>query len=156
MLTVPGAPPAQTAFTIDHAAHRISFARHLKARPSQVFDAWTKPERIAQWWDPSGHPLAVCEIDLRPQGAFKFVPRGRPDMPFTGIYLEIVANERLVFDVTGAIGRVLFAEADRGTALTVQIQCRSAEHLQQYLRLGIHEGTARTLDNLVGYVAATP
>ena len=35
--------------------------------------------------------------------------------------------------------------------MAVEIECRSAEHLDQYLKMGIDVGTAQTLDNLVAY-----
>jgi hypothetical protein len=35
--------------------------------------------------------------------------------------------------------------------MTVEIECRSAEHLDQFLEIGVDVGTARTLDNLVAY-----
>jgi hypothetical protein len=75
-------------------------------------------------------------------------------MPFAGTYLEIVPFERLTFEAFGAIGRVLVDEDGEDTRLSVEIQCRSAEHLQQFLQLGVDEGTSRTLDNLVTYIGA--
>jgi hypothetical protein len=35
--------------------------------------------------------------------------------------------------------------------MAVEIECRSAEQLDQYLRMGVDVGTAQTLDNLVDY-----
>jgi hypothetical protein len=35
--------------------------------------------------------------------------------------------------------------------MAVEIECRSAEQLDQYLRMGVDVGTARTLDNPVDY-----
>jgi uncharacterized protein YndB with AHSA1/START domain len=139
---------------IDHAAHCIRLERRFKASPAQVFEAWTKPEHVTCWWDPGRQPLAVCEIDLRPGGAFTFVPQGQSHSPFSGVYREIVPCKRLTFEALGAIGRVLLEEDGRGTRLTVEIQCHSAEHLQQFLQVGVDEGTGRTLDNLVTYVGA--
>jgi nicotinate-nucleotide pyrophosphorylase len=37
------------------------------------------------------------------------------------------------------------------TQLTVEIECRSAEQLDQYLQMGVDVGTSQTLDNLVAY-----
>src|SRR3954471_6577260 len=51
----------------------IVITRSFDAPRALVFEAWTRPEHVAQWWDPSGAPLAACEIDLRPNGAFRFV-----------------------------------------------------------------------------------
>ena len=144
---------ANTRFLIDRAAHCVRFYRTLDASPAQVFAAWTKPDQVSSWWDPSGQALAACEIDLRPGGTFKFLTQGHPDMPFTGKYTEIVPNERLAFEALGATGRVSIMETAGGTKLSVEIQCRSEEHLQQFLDMGVHEGTAQTLDNLVTRIA---
>src|SRR4051794_34596226 len=77
----------------------IVITRDFAAPRTVVFDAWTRAEHVAQWWDPNGAPLAVCEIDLRPHGAFRFVNQGPEGMahPFTGTYREITAPARLVF-----------------------------------------------------------
>jgi uncharacterized protein YndB with AHSA1/START domain len=139
---------------VDQGTHTIRLERRLAALPAQVFAAWTQPEQVACWWDPAGQPLAVCEIDLRPGGAFKFVPKGRPDLAFAGVYQEIAPPGRLTFEAMGALGRVLLVADGDATRLTVEIQCRSAEHLQQFLQMGVHEGTSVTLDKLVAYIGA--
>lgn len=91
----------------------ILIVRDFAAPREVVFEAWTKPEHVAQWWDPSREPLASCDIDFRPNGAFRFVPRG-PKPPFSGTYHDIVPPERLVFSTVVApsgaesIGTLLF------------------------------------------------
>jgi len=42
-------------------------------------------------------------------------------------------------------------EAAGRTHMAVEIECQSAEQLDQYLRMGVDDGTAQTLDNLVAY-----
>lgn len=143
-----------TSLAIDRIAHCIRLVRRLDAAPAEIFEAWTQPEQVSCWWDPAGLKLAVCAIDLRPGGAFTFVAQGRPDMPFAGIYRDIVPVERLTFEAMGALGRVLIAEDGASTRLTVEIQCRSAEHLDQFLQMGVDQGTAHTLDNLAAYISA--
>jgi len=141
----------QTDFVIDRGCHTIRLTRDFEVPRAQIFEAWTKPEHVAAWWDAAGERLAVCEIDLRPGGSFKFITRGHPEMPFAGTYQEIAAPERLVFEAMGATGRVVLREAAGRTRLTVEIICRSAEHLEQYLQMGVDVGTAQTLNNLVAY-----
>jgi uncharacterized protein YndB with AHSA1/START domain len=138
---------------IDRESLSIRLTRVFDASPLQVFEAWTKPEHVTCWWDPAGRPLAVCEIDLRLGGAFTFVPEGRPDMPFSGTYREIVPGERVVFETGGATGRIILTEIQQQTRLTVEIQCRSPEHLDAFLKSGVDVGTSRTLDNLVAYLS---
>ena len=72
--------------------------------------------------------------------------------PFEGAYRVIERPARLVFDALGAVGTVLLQSRGTKTHLTVTIQCASAEHLEQYVKLGVDAGTNQTLDNLVAYV----
>jgi uncharacterized protein YndB with AHSA1/START domain len=136
---------------IDRASRTIRLTRDFDASRAEIFEAWTKPEHVSCWWDPTGEPLAACEIDLRPGGAFRFVIRTNPNMPFAGVYREIAPPSRLVFEALGAIGRVMLQEIAGKTHMTVEIECRSAEQLDQFLKMGVDVGTAQTLDNLVGY-----
>jgi uncharacterized protein YndB with AHSA1/START domain len=123
----------------------------------QVFEAWTRSEHVTCWWDPTGSPLAQCEIDLRPGGAFRFVnQRSAGGHQFAGVYREIAPPDYLVFEAMGATGRVVLEEIGGKTRLTVRIECGSAARLEQYLKMGIDAGTAKTLDNLVAYIGATP
>ena len=145
-------PKGHANLVVDATTNSIRLERRLAASPRKVFEAWTTPENVACWWDPSGEKLALCEIDLRPGGAFKFVPRAHPDMPFAGVYREIEPPRRLLFEAMGAIGRVLIDGDGNATRLRVEIQCASPEHLQQFLQVGVGEGTSRTLDNLVAYL----
>jgi uncharacterized protein YndB with AHSA1/START domain len=150
---MPAAPQTvpKTGLVIERESHTIKLTRDFDVPRTEIFEAWTRPEHVTCWWDPAGEPLAVCEIDLRPGGSFKFVSKGHPEMPFTGIYCEIAPPDRLVFEALGATGRVMLREAAGKTHMTVEIECRSAEHLDQYLKMGVDVGTAQTLDNLVAY-----
>jgi uncharacterized protein YndB with AHSA1/START domain len=142
----------QTGLVIDHGSHTIRLTRNFNVPRAQIFDAWTQPEQVSCWWDAAGEQLAVCEIDLRPGGSFRFVSKGHPEMPFAGIYHEITPPDRLIFEALGATGRVMFRESAGKTHMTVEIECRSAEHLEQFLKMGVDVGTAQTLDNLIAYV----
>ncbi|HEV2675875.1 MAG TPA: SRPBCC domain-containing protein [Aliidongia sp.] len=148
---------ADTGTVIDREAHTIVLTRIVAASREQVFEAWTRAEHVACWWDPAGRPLAECEIDLRPGGTFRFLNHpssGAP--PFAGVYREIAAPGRLVFEAMGAIGRVILIDLGGKTHLTLRIECASGDHLEQYLKMGIDAGTARTLDNLVEYIGTEP
>ena len=67
-----------------------------------IFEAWTRPDLLKRWlWGPDEWQLAVCEIDLRIGGVFRFVWRRRDgkanDMGMGGVYREAVLPDRLVF-----------------------------------------------------------
>ena len=140
--------------TIDRETFTITFRRSFAASREDVFDAWTDPESIEQWWDPTGTPLAECAVDLRVGGQFRFVNASHHGPPFAGTYREIERPNRLVFDAMGALGTVRL-EAEGGaekTQMTVTIRCASAEHLETFVKLGVADGTDKTLDNLVAHV----
>jgi uncharacterized protein YndB with AHSA1/START domain len=139
----------------DRANRRIRFERRFGAPRQHVFESWTQPRHVTVWWDPSGHPLAECDIDLRPGGRFKFVNAGPAHAPpFAGVYIEIAPPERLVFEALGATGHVLLSEFEGGTLMEVTIECATNEHFEQFLKVGVDVGTSRTLDNLVEYLRA--
>ena len=146
---------ANTEVVIDRKAHTIVLTRMFAAPCQQVFEAWTRPEHVTFWWDPAGHPLAECEIDLRPGGAFRFANQHSSGThEFAGVYREIVPPHYLVFEAMGAVGRVILEQIGGKTHLTVRIECGSATKLEQYLKMGVDAGTAKTLDNLVAYISA--
>ena len=142
---------AKTHLEIDRGTHTIRLTRVFEASRAEVFEAWTKPEHVVWWWDAAGERLTTCEIDLRPGGNFRFVTQGHPEMPFFGSYSEITPPDRLVFEALGATGRVILRDVAGKTQMTVEIECRSADHLEQYLKMGVDVGTSQTLDNLVSY-----
>ncbi|MEO6421020.1 MAG: SRPBCC domain-containing protein [Polyangiaceae bacterium] len=146
-----------TRSRVDHATFTLTFERLLSAPREQVFDAWTKPEHVTEWWDPTGTPLTECTIDLRPGGTFRFVNRGNAHAPpFEGAYRVIERPTKLVFDALGAVGTVLLEQRGGDTHLTVTIRCASAEHLEQLVKVGVDAGTNQTLDNLVAYLQKLP
>jgi uncharacterized protein YndB with AHSA1/START domain len=144
-----GADPATTTIVITHV---------FDAPRAAVFDAWTKAEHVTHWWDPNGEPLAVCEIDLRPNGAFRWVNRDGADYPFTGTYLEVAAPERLVFTAQAfsgspeSVGTLIFTEDGQRTKLTMTIECKSIEDRDALLEMRVDVGTAQTLKNLAEYL----
>ena len=150
---MPAPFPARAAadFEVDRKTHTIRFIRVFDASRAQIFEAWTTPEQVTCWWDAAGGPLLACEIDLRVTGTFRFVTKSHPEMPFAGTYLEIAPPERLIFEALGATGRVVLREVAGKTQMTVEIACAGAEHLEQFLKLGVAAGTAQTLDNLVDF-----
>jgi uncharacterized protein YndB with AHSA1/START domain len=139
---------------------QIVITRRFDAPRTLVFEAWTKPQHVAQWWDPARIPLAVCEIDLRPNGAFRFLHQGPDGLKhaFVGVYRDIAPPERLVFTTPGArpgaesVGTLLFHEHDGGTMLTMTIECHSKADRDALLAMRIDVGTVRTLENLAEYL----
>jgi uncharacterized protein YndB with AHSA1/START domain len=81
---------------------RISITRVFDAPREEVWQAWTEPERIAQWWGRRGWstPVSSVELDVRPGGVFRLNSINDEDgreMPIDAVYTEVVEPERLAF-----------------------------------------------------------
>ncbi len=134
---------------------QIVVTRVFDAPRALVFEAWTRAEHVRQWWDPSGVPLAVCEIDLRPNGAFRWVnraPDGGEGHSFSGTYREIAPPEQLVFAGLGGMATLVFTGDGKKTKLTMTIECATREGRDALLQMRVDAGTARTLENLAAYL----
>ena len=77
----------------------MMLSRTFDAPRELVFEAWTRPEHMSQWWGPAGFTNPVCELDVRPGGVIRIEMHG-PDgdiFPMSGVFDEVVAPSRLVF-----------------------------------------------------------
>ena len=75
-----------------------------------VFEAFTRPEHIAQWWGPRGTTVPSCHMDFRPGGNWRFVSRDADgnEFGFKGEIREVVPPERIVqtFEFEGMPGHI--------------------------------------------------
>jgi len=77
----------------------LTLTRVIDAPRDLVWEAWTNPEHLKSWWAPAPLTTPECEMDVRPGGVFRTLMR-QPDgteYPGTGIFLEVVEHERIVF-----------------------------------------------------------
>ena len=152
----PAVENTKSAKVMTPSDREIVITRVFDAPRTIVFEAWTKAEHVVHWWDPSGAPLSVCEIDLRPNGAFRFVNSGPEGAkyPFAGIYSEIAPPERLVFTTRNSSSgaELIFREHEGKTTLTMTIKCASRDERDALLKMRVDVGTSRTLDNLDEYL----
>ncbi|MFV0317756.1 MAG: SRPBCC family protein [Microthrixaceae bacterium] len=78
----------------------LELVRDVPVSPRAVFNAWTDPESLKQWFAPRPYSISLVEVDLRPGGGFRTVmndPDGNQMMDETGCYLEVVPDKRLVW-----------------------------------------------------------
>jgi uncharacterized protein (TIGR03086 family) len=144
----------------------IQMTRVFSAPRHLVFKALTQPNLLKRWLGVfSGWSLAVCEIDLKVGGAYRFVWRG-PDgaeMGMRGVYREIVPPERIVqtesFDDPWyegeAVGTALLTEEGGKTTLTNTVLYASKEVRDAVLRSPMEQGVARGYDQLDEVLAST-
>jgi uncharacterized protein YndB with AHSA1/START domain len=101
---------------------KLEIRRVIKARRSRVFESWTTPELMQQWFAPNGMRVIKASADLRVGGEYRVEMRGVDDAEYmaTGIYRAIVLNELLSFTWAGG--------CDPGKETLVTISFRDFEH----------------------------
>lgn len=157
---------ARREATIDLPSDRETVITRVFDAPRKlVWDAMTKPEHVKHWYGLRTNTLSVCEIDLRPGGAWRYVqtsPHGE-ETAFSGVYREVVAPERLVstelFEAmpsTDYLVTVTFDEQDGRTTMTSRLLYQSKEHRDGHLQSGMEWGmneTYQRLDELLATLA---
>src|SRR5881227_4042925 len=74
--------------------------RTFDAPSSLVWSVFTDPKHLPKWHTgPEGFTMPVCEIDLRPGGAWRYVWRNTTGREFaaTGTYREVDPPKRIVY-----------------------------------------------------------
>ncbi len=74
--------------------------RRFEAPRSKVFEAWTKPEVLKQWWCPEGWKPGSIDLDLRVGGAFEikmYRASGGVPVVVRGVFEEVRVPERLSY-----------------------------------------------------------
>lgn len=138
----------------------IVITRIFNAPPALVFAAWTSPEHVRRWWGPRGYDLAVCEIDLRPGGRYRYVQRDAQgnEFPFKGEFREIDPPRRLVYtqafdvepfgDHPAVITMTLAEQADGSTLMTSTSVYESQDLRDGHVASGMEWGMRETLERL--------
>ncbi len=133
-----------------------------------VFEAWTRPELLKQWWAPKsfGVSFISCEADVRSGGTYRFVfshPASEQPMEFFGRYIEVTPYSRLVWTNDegaegGAVTTVTFEERGAETPIVMHDLYPSKEALDDAIASGSTGGCSETfeqLDELLGTLRAS-
>lgn len=156
-------PPPSTG-TSDR---EIVATRVFSAPRELVWEAWTNPVHVAQWWGPRGFSTTIERMEVRVGGVWQHVMRG-PDgteYPNKSTFTEVVKPERIAYRHGG--GRkggpgatfegtwTFTAEPDGRTRVTIRMVFATPGDRDFVAReFGAVEGAAQTLERLGEHLAA--
>jgi len=82
------------------ADREIINTRLVNAERELVFQAYTDPEHVGQWWGPKGFTSTIHEMDARPGGVWRFILHGPDGVDYKNqiVFVEVVNPTRIVFD----------------------------------------------------------
>jgi uncharacterized protein YndB with AHSA1/START domain len=138
--------------------------RILDAPRALVFQMWTDPKHLSQWWGPNGFTTTTSAFDMRPGGVWRFVMHGPDGRDYENriTFEEVVPPERIVYrhgggdDVEPVQFRTTVTFEDLGgrTRLTMRGQFPSAAERDRVIRdYGADTGMVQTLARLADYLA---
>jgi len=151
---------AATTFTTP-SDREIVMTRVFEAAAQRVFDAWTKPEHPPHWMlGAGGWTMPVCEIDLRPRGAWHFALRhsDRTEMEMRGVYREIMPPNRLVSteswggDWAETLNSLVLDESEGKTIMTLTMRYPSKQARDRALGTGMEDGVTGNFERLDQYL----
>lgn len=140
------------------------FHRVFDAPRKLVFDMWTNPAHVPQWWGPNGFTTTIHEMDVRPGGTWRLTlhgPDGK-DYKCKIVFLEVSRPERLVYkhetepptEPATFKTTVTFAERGGKTELTMRTVFPTAEMMKQVKEHGADKGTPEMFARLVEHLGA--
>jgi uncharacterized protein YndB with AHSA1/START domain len=163
-------PKRQHSENCEHVLTRV-----FDAPRELLWKVWTDPKLLSQWWGPNHFTTPVCEMDVRPGGAYRIVMRSQDgiDYPLKGRYDEVVPPKLLVYTVDmsehpaewhevlakqlegqeaytsrPALCRVTFDDEGGKTRLTVRSTFDSSVLRDAFVRMGMETGWSQMLDKL--------
>jgi uncharacterized protein YndB with AHSA1/START domain len=152
----------------------VVIERMLDAPADLVWRMWTEPEHFAAWYGPARATIPVARMDVR-VGGTRLVcmqmetSNGTMQMWFTGEYLEVVENKRLVYtesmsDENGNVLRPSETGMPAGhpttTEILVELDDLGGRTRMTMTHVGVPEdspgaaGWVMALDKLAAYVAS--
>lgn len=148
-------------FIVDKETKTVSITREFAFGRSLVWDAYTKPELLDQWWAPKPFSSRTKAMDFE-VGGRRFYAMVSPDgqerwvvqkytsiTPKTNFKLfNAFADADENLELPGSDWDLNFSEQDGTTTVSVFIYNESLERLERMIEMGFREGAIAQLENL--------
>ncbi len=141
----------------------LTLKRTFDAPLKLVWDAWTQPEHIANWWGPPGMDTTVIKHDFTVGGAWEYamkMPDGS-DFIAEGVYsrieveklIETSANFRPMTE--GVTIQANFLDSGDQTEFIFKVIHPTEEYCKQQEEMGFYNGWGSTFERLNEYLLET-
>jgi uncharacterized protein YndB with AHSA1/START domain len=146
----------------DLAKRVLTLKKTFDAPVDLVWEAWTEPGHIAQWWGPNGMALTVIVHDFKVGGKWKYtmpMPDGS-EFISEGEYSEIVEFQKIVTSANfrpmteGVELRALFEKIGDKTNFTFSVVHPTEEYCKQQEKMGFYNGWGSAFERLTNYLTS--
>lgn len=150
------AAPSPSVMTLPSDTE-VLLTRSFAARRDLVWQAFTDPKLIPQWYGPGEPPMTVCEMDVRPNGTFRWA--WGTAFETGGVFHQVEKPRLLVMesrfpDPTPEVRSHTFDEKEGRTTVTIRIQTATKAIRDELLASGAIEGMEPTFVRLDAFLAA--
>lgn len=152
-----------TDFTVDKENNLIKVRREFASPKKYVWDAWTKPELLDQWWAPKPYRTETKSMDFSEGGMWLYAMVSPEDEKLwcKANYKTIKLNESFSYsdafcDENGkentekpaSFWTNIFSENNGVTTVNVTLKHNSLADLEKLIEMGFKEGFTMALENL--------
>lgn len=148
-------------FNVDKSTKTVLISREFAAEMPLVWDAFSKPEILDQWWAPRPFTSKTKVMTFKPGGR-RFYAMVSPDgqerwsvqqyrsiTPITNIKLfNCFADENEQLELPGSEWDLNFSEKEGITTVKVSIYNESLERMERLIAMGFKEGMTATMKSL--------
>lgn len=148
-------------FAVDKALQTVFITREFHADLSLVWDAYTKPEILDQWWAPKPYTSRTKVMNFE-VGGRRFYAMVSPEgqerwaiQKYTSItpktnfkFLNAFSDENENPQLPGSDWDFNFSEQNSTTKVNISIYNESLDRMEKQLEMGFKEGYAVQMKNL--------
>jgi uncharacterized protein YndB with AHSA1/START domain len=148
-------------FLVDKATKTVTITKEFAFERSLVWDAYTKPEILDQWWAPRPYSSKTKAMNFEvggrrfyamvsPEGDERYIVQKYTSItPKTNFKLfNAFADKDENLELPGSDWDLNFVEHNGKTTVTTTIYNESLERLERMIEAGFKEGTMAQLHNL--------
>jgi len=141
------------------ADREIRLSRQVNAPIELVWEVWTDPEHIKEWWGPNGFTNTISKMDVRENGEWDLVMHGPDgtDYKNKSIFKKIIKHKKIVYEHVSApkfLATISFEARGEQTFIDWHMLFESKEQFIQVVKtFKADEGLRQNMEKLNHYLA---
>ncbi|HEX8020527.1 SRPBCC family protein [Mucilaginibacter sp.] len=140
------------------ADRELRLTRTLDAPVELVWEVWTQPEHIAEWWGPNGFTNTISKMEIEPGGEWDLVMHGPDgtDYKNKSVFKEVIPLKKIVYEHVSSpkfIATIEFEAKGEHTFLSWHMLFESREQFVQVVKtFKADEGLKQNIEKLNQYL----
>ena len=136
----------------------IRISRLLNAPIELVWEVWTKPEHIKNWWGPNGFTNSITKMELEAGGEWNLVMHGPDgtDYKNKSVFREIIKHKKIVYEHVSSpkfIATIEFESRGNSTFINWHMLFETREQFIQVVKtFKADEGLKQNIEKLEFYL----